>query len=170
MVFCWPFLLSLASAKRFSEFGQSSIPFVHKFSKLAAGTNGTLACDFLASTLVGHISIGTPPQALTVLFDTGSALFWVRSTKCTTQACTGKTAYSETVSTTAAAAATARTESIRYGDGTRVTCTVSEDSMLLAGIAVPRQPICQATQITTTTAETDGIVGLGPPNGRGIFY
>lgn len=156
-------VFSFAVARNLVEFGQTTIPFKRRFSKLSTGSNGILPADKLASTLVGEILLGTPPQPLTILFDTGSFLFWVRSTLCTSSFCSAKDAYSAATSSTAVAGTIPEPISTRYGDGTRVTCVVAQDTMSLAGIPFANQAFCEATDIITTTAETDGLIGLGPP-------
>jgi hypothetical protein len=145
--------------------------FSMKFSTVAKadspiGSDGKLPANSLAKALVGSIEIGTPPQKLSILFDTGSSLFWVRSTKCTTFACTGKTSYAAERSSTYVPTPSelSRQATVSYGDGTVVRCIVNRDFVSIAGRRIPNQNVCEANSIVTTTEESDGIIGLAPPS------
>ena len=47
----------------------------------------------------GTIGIGTPPQKMTMCFDTGSASMWVPSIDCTTESCLAHTRFAYSNST-----------------------------------------------------------------------
>lgn len=172
-------LLCLAEARNIVEFGPAlnaapasvhpavktavSIPLSKVFIKKDA-VAGQVQASFLAYTLVGTITLGSPAQEFTVLFDTGSSLFWIRSSLCT--ACPSSTAkYVSARSSTFAALSTSgnTTKTITYGDGTVVQCIVGSENLSVAGDTLANQSFCQATSIQTTTAETDGIIGIGRP-------
>ena len=63
----------------------------------------------------GPMQVGTPPQNFTIIFDTGSADFWVPSAQCNAQACQGKNLYDATQSSSYQA--DGRQFSIQYGTG-----------------------------------------------------
>ncbi|KAJ2993835.1 hypothetical protein HDV02_002040 [Globomyces sp. JEL0801] len=142
-----------------------------KISK-AAGEVGSIPAAYLAGTLVGFIQIGTPRQPMVVLFDTGSSLFWVRSSNCRAKECINQATYNNAKSSTYKKLTPAslngeQEQTITYGDGTLVNCTVNQDSLIIGTRIIQNQNICEAYNIETTTASTDGIIGIGPPDGSG---
>uniref|UniRef100_A0A914DBF5 Peptidase A1 domain-containing protein n=1 Tax=Acrobeloides nanus TaxID=290746 RepID=A0A914DBF5_9BILA len=50
---------------------------------------GQMLSNYLDDFYVGKISLGTPPQTLTVRPDTSYANLWVLDSKCTSAACIG---------------------------------------------------------------------------------
>ena len=139
-----------------------------KYMSSSKAEVGIIGADYIASTLVGSIGIGTPPQTLGVLFDTGSSTFWVRSFRCAADECVGKKAFDSTKSSTyqVLPLTSDSRETIRYGDGTFVNCTVNQDTLTLGKFTLTNQKVCEASTIITSVASTDGIIGIGPPGKR----
>jgi cathepsin D len=105
----------------------------------------------------GKMSIGTPPQEFTTLFDTGSSNLWVPSTQCS--GCNHKK-YDHTQSSTYVANGT--TFTIQYGSGS---CKgfLSTDNVEIAGLTVKSTTFAEITTepgITFKVAKFDGLFGL----------
>merc|ERR1719253_335176 len=77
--------------------------------------------DLKNAQYYGPVTIGTPPQEFLVVFDTGSADFWVPSESCPkmSQNCKAKTAYDSTKSSTYSAVPSGGKTAfqIMYGSG-----------------------------------------------------
>ncbi|KAI8918947.1 aspartic peptidase domain-containing protein [Entophlyctis helioformis] len=109
----------------------------------------------------GVVTLGTPPQSFKVLFDTGSANFWVPSTRCTDPACMNHARFNRRKSSTFRSIESPF--SIQYGTGS-LTGVFSADTLRLAGVAVTNQIFGESiTQpgVTFLNAKFDGILGLG---------
>ncbi|XP_026720276.1 embryonic pepsinogen-like [Athene cunicularia] len=131
--------------------------------------NGTkVATEPLLNTLdmeyYGAISIGTPPQDFTVVFDTGSSNLWVPSVSCTSLACQNHQMFNPSQSSTYKR--TGQNLSIQYGTGA-MEGTVGSDTVTLASLV----DINQQFGLSTTEpgqffvhVKFDGILGLGYPN------
>ena len=176
-------LLNLASAKQFvnlpnshNELDSKNVKYSFKmnfqrkvqFLSASKAEVGIIGADLIASTLVGSVGLGTPPQTLGVLFDTGSSTFWVRSSRCTATECIGKSSFDSSKSSTYQTLPLTATsiETIRYGDGTFVNCTVNQDVLTLGKFSLLNQKVCEASNIITSVPSTDGIIGIGPPGKR----
>lgn len=120
--------------------------------------------NYLDMEYFGTISIGTPPQNFTVIFDTGSSNLWVPSVYCTSPACKAHPVFHPSQSDT-------YTEvgnhfSIQYGTGS-LTGIIGADQVSVEGLTVDGQQFGESVKEpgqTFVNAEFDGILGLGYPS------
>ncbi|KAM4045179.1 cathepsin E isoform 1-T1 [Anomaloglossus baeobatrachus] len=112
----------------------------------------------------GQISIGSPPQVFTVIFDTGSSNLWVPSVYCTSQACLEHSRFKPSQSSTY------KTDGqpffIQYGTG-NLTGILGVDQVTVQGITVQNQIFAESVSEPGSTFEDanfDGILGLAYPS------
>ncbi|KAI9103271.1 aspartic peptidase domain-containing protein [Phlyctochytrium arcticum] len=110
----------------------------------------------------GAIEIGTPPQNMTVLFDTGSSMLWVQAAT-TTGAVNQKGALFDAAKSTTLKTSNTQAPPIEYVDGTRVSGVLVQDTVAINGLAVPNLQFEVATNIVSSNQNAsgmDGIMGL----------
>ncbi|KAM7165027.1 pepsin A-like [Macrochelys suwanniensis] len=132
----------------------------------------SLANDFASEPLTnymdvdyyGTISIGTPAQDFTVIFDTGSSNLWVPSVYCSSEACTNHNKFNPSDSSTYEA--TSQSLSIQYGTGS-MTGILAYDTVQVGGIVDTKQIFGLSETEPGSTfyyAPFDGILGLAFPS------
>jgi len=124
-------------------------------------THGVPISNYQDVEYYGPITIGTPPQKFTVIFDTGSSNLWVPSTHCSDAPCKNHSKYDSSKSTSFKKVGSKF--SIQYGTGS-LTGIVSSDTVNFAGIDIPKQQFAESVNEpgdTFTDAPFDGILGMG---------
>ncbi|XP_030826285.1 pepsin A-like [Camarhynchus parvulus] len=120
--------------------------------------------NYMDDEYFGTISIGTPPQEFTVVFDTGSSNLWVPSVFCSSPACRNHNRFNPAESSTFLS--TNDTLFIAYGTGS-MTGVLGYDTVDVAGINVRNQIFGLAeTEPGDFFYYTpfDGILGLAFPS------
>ncbi|NXU25615.1 PEPC protein, partial [Thalassarche chlororhynchos] len=118
----------------------------------------------LQSFYFGEISIGTPPQNFSVLFDTGSSNLWVPSTYCQSPACFNHAKFNPNKSSTFTYDGQSYTFS--YGSGA-LSVVLGYDTLRIQTITVTNQEFGLSTDEPTQPfyyADFDGILGMAYPS------
>ncbi|CAG8563254.1 1187_t:CDS:2 [Dentiscutata erythropus] len=126
--------------------------------------HGIPLTNFMNAQYFGEISIGTPPQTFSVVFDTGSSNFWVPSTRCTSIACFLHRRYNSDKSSTFKPNGTGF--EIHYGSGS-LEGIISNDVLQIADLKVTDLDFGESIKepgIVFTFGRFDGIFGLGYDN------
>uniref|UniRef100_A0A3P8TSX7 pepsin A n=1 Tax=Amphiprion percula TaxID=161767 RepID=A0A3P8TSX7_AMPPE len=107
----------------------------------------------------GVISIGTPPQSFTVIFDSGSSNLWVPSVYCNDEACQSHNKFNPQQSSSFQW--NGRSLSIQYGTGS-MTGYLGSDTVEVGGISVANQVfgLSQSEAPFMASMQADGILGL----------
>uniref|UniRef100_A0A8C8U2Q8 Cathepsin E n=1 Tax=Peromyscus maniculatus bairdii TaxID=230844 RepID=A0A8C8U2Q8_PERMB len=120
--------------------------------------------NYLDMEYFGTISIGSPPQNFTVIFDTGSSNLWVPSVYCTSPACKTHPVFHPSQSSTYEEVGSHFF--IHYGTGS-LTGIIGADQVSVQGLTVDGQQFGESVKEpgqTFVNAEFDGILGLGYPS------
>ncbi|NXN19148.1 CATE protein, partial [Indicator maculatus] len=120
--------------------------------------------NYLDVEYFGQISIGTPPQNFTVIFDTGSSNLWVPSIYCVSKACAQHSRFQPSQSSTYQAIGTPF--SIQYGTGS-LTGIIGSDQVVVEDLTVSNQQFAESVTEpgkAFVDAEFDGVLGLAYPS------
>ncbi|KAL0608927.1 Cathepsin E [Plecturocebus cupreus] len=156
----------LRARSQLSEFWKSQNLDMIQFSESCSTDQSASEplINYLDMEYFGTISIGSPPQNFTVIFDTGSSNLWVPSVYCTSPACKGHTRFQPSLSSTYNQPG--QSFSIQYGTGS-LSGIIGADQVSVEGLTVVGQQFGESVTEpgqTFVDAEFDGILGLGYPS------
>ncbi|KAM9325265.1 pepsin A-like [Gastrophryne carolinensis] len=138
-------------------------PATKYFPSLAQESSEPLQ-NYMDIEYFGTISIGTPPQSFTVIFDTGSANLWVPSVYCSSPACTNHHRFDPQQSSTFQGTNTPL--SIQYGTGS-MTGILGYDTVQVGNLQITNQMFGLSESEPgnfLTYSPFDGILGLAYPS------
>mmetsp|Transcript_10523 Transcript_10523/g.20220 ORF Transcript_10523/g.20220 Transcript_10523/m.20220 type:complete len:336 (+) Transcript_10523:1909-2916(+) len=120
--------------------------------------------NFANTQFVGTVGVGNPPQYLDVIFDTGSANFWVNSALCEEDSCEKRAAYDHTKSKDFEELD--EYLEVEFGTGI-VEGVINQDTVTVAGIVIRAQRIGEITDEVGdvfAASKFSGILGLAFPS------
>jgi cathepsin D len=121
--------------------------------------------NYMDAQYYGEISIGTPGQNFTVIFDTGSSNLWIPSKKCPIYDIPCLLHHKYDSRKSSSYKEDGRKMEIQYGTGS-MKGFISKDTVCVSSICVDQQEFAEATSepgITFIMAKFDGILGMAFP-------
>lgn len=143
----------------YREHGLTYLPSFNKY-----GSNPEIVIsDYQNAEYYGQITIGTPPQTFSVIFDTGSSNLWVPSSTCTS--CGSHALYQSSNSNSYLKNGTVF--NIQYGSGP-VSGFLSADNVNFGGELVLKQTFAEINDVqglgmAYSMGKFDGILGMAFP-------
>ncbi|NXD81040.1 CATE protein, partial [Halcyon senegalensis] len=131
---------------------------------LSVGTASERLYDYMNAQYYGVVSVGTPPQRFTVVFDTGSSNFWVPSAYCISEACRIHQKFKSFLSDSYEHGGEAF--SLQYGTG-QLVGIAGKDTLQISNISIKGQDFGESVfepGPTFALARFDGVLGLGYPS------
>ncbi|KAG8369020.1 hypothetical protein BUALT_Bualt15G0106800 [Buddleja alternifolia] len=156
-------VLGIKAAKQARLEGENGVGLKDRSIKLGDSDGDIVYLkNYLDAQYYGEISIGSPPQNFTVIFDTGSSNLWVPSSRCYFSiACYFHSRYKSSKSSTYKK--NGKPCSISYGSGS-ISGFFSQDNVGVGDVVVKDQVFIETTRegsLTFVLAKFDGILGLG---------
>uniref|UniRef100_A0A3Q2XT63 Nothepsin n=1 Tax=Hippocampus comes TaxID=109280 RepID=A0A3Q2XT63_HIPCM len=130
---------------------------------LRLGRSSQKLYNFMDAQYFGQISLGTPEQNFSVVFDTGSADLWVPSSYCVSQACAVHSRFRAFESSSYRH--DGRTFGIHYGSG-HLLGVMARDTLKVGEVSVPNQEFGESVYepgSTFVVARFDGVLGMAYP-------
>ncbi|XP_069713423.1 cathepsin E-like isoform X1 [Phaenicophaeus curvirostris] len=131
---------------------------------LSVGTTSERLYDYMNAQYYGVVSVGTPPQSFTVVFDTGSSNFWVPSAYCISEACRVHQKFKSFQSDSYEHEGEAF--SLQYGTG-QLLGIAGKETLQISNISIKGQDFGESVfepGMTFALAHFDGVLGLGYPS------
>lgn len=122
-----------------------------------------VSVHLLQNQYTGRIGIGTPPQYLSVIFDTGSSSLWVTSARCRSAECRSHPSFDAQKSSSYKKVGLSL--SVKFGTG-EIEGFIAEDSFHLGPLTVAGQSFGEITRETGAvflSSAFSGILGLAFP-------
>lgn len=113
--------------------------------------------DYLNMQYLGPVSIGSPAQDFTVVYDTGSSNLWVEASTCSGNGCNAPQKFDTSASSTWKSSD--EPLSIQYGSGS-IDGSEGTDTVTFANLTVANQGVGVITSATGMSGPMDGILGL----------
>ncbi|KAG7320325.1 hypothetical protein KOW79_016178 [Hemibagrus wyckioides] len=120
--------------------------------------------NFMDAQYYGQISLGTPEQNFTVIFDTGSADLWVPSSYCVSHACAAHHRFKAVESSTYIH--DGRIFGIHYGSG-HLLGIMAKDKLTVGSMVLPDQVFGESVYepgMSFVMTKFDGVLGLSYPS------
>jgi hypothetical protein len=133
-------------------------------NKYLGGSSPVTINDFQNAQYYGDLTVGSPPQKFSVIFDTGSSNLWLPTTNCTT--CGSHPKYDHSKSSTYKPNGTVF--NIMYGSGP-VSGFMSKEQVNVGSLKVTDQDFAEIDNakglgLAYSVGKFDGIMGLGWPS------